>query len=147
MHTLDRLRRHMDDVPPLLRALSEQELTQHLPGKWSRKQVLGHLIDSAINNLKRFTDVQFADEPYPIQPYSQDRLVEANQYQTLPVPHLLTLWSSLNLQICYVVEAMSATTLSTPILLPDTVQTETKTLQWLFDDYVVHMEHHVKTLI
>ncbi|WP_080055248.1 DinB family protein [Spirosoma aerolatum] len=147
MHTLDRLRRHINDVPPLLRALPEQELSWHLPGKWSRKQVLGHLIDSAINNLKRFTDAQFANGPYPIQSYNQDKLVSANGYQDLPLSHLLTLWSSLNIQICYVIEAMSTTTLSSPIQLPATTQAGDKTLQWLFDDYVLHMEHHLKTLI
>lgn len=39
------------------------------PGKWSQKEILGHLIDSGINNLQRFTEIQFSPQPYPIQKY------------------------------------------------------------------------------
>src|ERR1700741_3098238 len=60
------------------------------PGKWSRQQVLGHLIDSALNNLKRFTEAQVKEQPYEIIAYPQDGLVATNHYQDLPIQHLLT---------------------------------------------------------
>ncbi|GAB4032594.1 DinB family protein [Spirosoma gilvum] len=151
MNALDRLRTYIIDVPAALNALSEQELTLNTPGKWSRKEILGHLIDSAINNLKRFTDAQFAEEPYPVQRYDQNKLVAVNHYQMLPLPHLLLLWGSLNTQIVYVIDNLPFEVLALPIQLPYSNQVnntiEKLTLGWLFEDYVSHMEHHLKTLI
>jgi dynactin complex subunit len=143
---LHRLRDHIDQVPARLTALSEAQLTQQAPEKWSRKEILGHLIDSAINNLKRFTDAQFADGTYQLQPYNQNKLVDMNHYQALPIDHLSSLWKSLNTQIVYVAEVIPADTLSQPIQLGQS-NTETKTLAWLIEDYVVHLEHHLKTLL
>lgn len=147
MNALNRLHHHIIDVPVRLSALSEEALTHHAPGKWSRKEVLGHLIDSAINNLKRFTDAQVADGPYLIQPYNQDQLVFVNQYQNLPLSHLLTLWSSLNRQILFVTEAIPADNLTRLIqvaLTPD--KSQTKPLIWLIEDYVMHLEHHLNAI-
>ena len=141
---LSRLRNHIDQVPARLTALSEAQLTYQAPGKWSRKEILGHLIDSAINNLKRFTDAQFADGTYQLQPYNQNELVRVNHYQTLPMNHLLSLWKSLNTQLVYVAEAIPADTLTQPIQLADATA---HTLEWLIVDYVAHLEHHLKTLL
>ena len=91
---LIRLRTHIAGVPPHLLALAGPELTECAPGKWSRQEILGHLIDSAINNLKRFTDAQVSKGPYQLQPYDQNALVGINQYQSLSLTHLLTLWTA-----------------------------------------------------
>jgi hypothetical protein len=143
---LARLRNHLTQVPEHLVQLSEAELIQKIPGKWSRKEILGHLIDSALNNLKRFTDAQFASGSYVIQRYSQDNLVLVNRYQELPLNHLLALWHSLNQQILYVAEAIPVDLLEKPVQIGQ-VPSEGLTLSWLIDDYVVHLEHHLKTLL
>lgn len=142
---LHRLRQHIDEVPARLQAFPETELTQHSPGKWSRKEVLGHLIDSALNNLKRFTDAQFAEGTYQFQGYNQNKLVIVNQYQTLPLAHLLTLWRSLNTQIVYVAEAIPAASLNRPVSIGSVINPE-QTLCWVIEDYVAHLEHHITTL-
>lgn len=149
-NALDRLREHIAHVPERVKALPESELTQQTPGKWSRKEILGHLIDSAINNLKRFTDVQTqtADGPYRIQGYDQDKLVAINRYHALPLPHLLALWGSLNTQIVYVAEAVPAETLARPVEFGQTDNDDPGlTLGWLIEDYVAHLEHHLRTLL
>ncbi|PRY27003.1 DinB family protein [Spirosoma oryzae] len=146
MNVLDKLERYIDEVPRQLMALSEDQLTEHLPEKWSRKQILGHLIDSALHNLKRFTEAQFAGQLYQVQGYNQNQLVIANTYQTLPLDHLLGLWSSLNRQIVYVTKAMSLQLRNQPIRVGE-VDAPTQTLACLVNDYVLHMEHHFRTLI
>ncbi len=141
-----RLQQHIEQVPGRLSALSETELTQQVPGKWSRKEILGHLIDSALNNLKRFTDAQFVDGVYQIQGYNQINLVVANRYQELPLSYLLTLWSVLNTQILYVTETIPAETLARPVQFGTAEPAEQQTLGWLIEDYVAHLEHHLQTL-
>jgi len=143
---LSRLQQHIADVPTQLSTRTETELTEHAPGKWSRKEILGHLIDSALNNLKRFTDAQFVDGPYQLQGYRQNELVRVNRYQDLPLAHLLMLWQSLNRQIITVAEGVPAETLNKPVLLGQPVSAS-HTLGWLIADYVAHLEHHLKTLL
>ena len=141
-----RLQQHLEQVPARLNALSEKELLEQAPGKWSRKEILGHLIDSALNNLKRFTDAQFAGEVYQIQGYNQTNLVAVNRYQELPLSHLIALWSALNTQILYVTGAMAAEKLAQPVQFESDETAAKRTLGWLIEDYVAHLEHHLRTL-
>ena len=66
------------------------------PYKWSKKEILGHLVDSAVYNLERFTKIRFAAQPLEIQPFPQDDLVKANNYLHAEINDLLNLWTSLN---------------------------------------------------
>jgi len=135
---------YLETMPDRYRALNEDALLQQpAPGKWSKKQILGHLIDSAINNLKRFTDIQVADQPYIVQAYRQHELNEINNYQQLPLEHLLQLWQSLNRQIIFIVENVPAEKFHYAVK-PQYNSGEIKTLAWLICDYVAHIEHHWK---
>ena len=134
------LHRFVEEIPGKYRAFSQGDLRERpAPGKWSRQEILGHLVDSALNNLKRFTDIQVMPQPYHVQRYMQDALVEVNDYQQLPLQHLLHTWEALNRQIIYVADRIPPAKLSLPLV---TTSGETKTLEWLIIDYVVHMEHH-----
>ena len=63
-----------------------EELAQRpAPSKWSKKEILGHLVDSGVNNLQRFTEIQFHPKPYVLRNYNQDELVKINDYH-------FTLW-------------------------------------------------------
>lgn len=133
-------------IPASYQNLSEDALLYPpAPGKWSRQQVLGHLIDSAINNLKRFTDIQLAGETYQIQAYRQDGLVEVNHYQQLPLARLLNLWGALNRQIVFVVCRIPPQKLVCRIQ-PQYDQAGIKTLGWLVCDYVAHLQHHLRAI-
>ncbi len=135
---------HIKQVPVLFRGFSEEQLRQKpAPEKWSKKEILGHLIDSAINNLQRFTEVQFLPQPYRIVSYSQNELVAVNHYQELPINHLLELWSALNKHIVYVVQSTPGKRFEFPVD-PKYDNGEMKTLGWVICDYVAHMEHHLK---
>lgn len=111
------------------------------PRKWSKKEILGHLIDSAMNNLKRFNEVQFMTErPYVVQKYQQEDLVRSNRYQELPTEHLIALWTLVNMQVAYVLRTLQNEMLEIVILTPED---DMQTVGWLADDYVVHLRHHL----
>ena len=80
--------------------------------KWSKKEILGHLIDSGIKNLQRFTEIQFQNKPYTIYKYNQDALVKANNYQSIDASRLLDLWLAINYQILAVINLQTQLTLS-----------------------------------
>ncbi len=67
------------------------------PAKWSRKEVLGHLIDSAQNNIRRFVVAQYEDRP--LIRYAQDKWVAEVNYQNYYTSDLVTLRTLLNKHI------------------------------------------------
>lgn len=140
------LDKHIHQMPLTFNSFTNDELLKRpAPGKWSKKEILGHLIDSAINNLKRFTEIQFLPQPFYIISYKQDDLVRVNYYQDLPLDHLLDLWKALNKQIVYVVKNIPEEKLDFRVD-PQYDNGEMKTLGWIICDYVAHMEHHMKQL-
>lgn len=141
---LERLNRLIEEVPAKFSELPESENSvRPQPGKWSRKEILGHLCDSALNNLQRFVRSQYEEQPNRIIPYAQDTWVQLMGYQELPVEHVLNLWVSLNTQVAAVWERTPESALKNVFLLGDG---QTVTLQWVIDDYVDHMEHHLKQI-
>lgn len=143
---VSRLTQHIQEVPKHLASLSEAEWQERQARKWSKKELLGHLVDSALNNLKRFTEAQFGPEPYVFPSYRQNELVAVNAYQHLPAEHLLTLWQALNRQIVYVVGELPVATQQRKVMVKGS-DGPPHTLAWLIQDYVGHMEHHFKTLL
>lgn len=142
--TIQRLATHIENFPKQFTALPQaKRLAPIAPGKWSPQQILGHLIDSALNNLRRFTESQFLPQPFTVIGYQQDNLVVVNYYQELPSDHLLSLWQQLNRQIIYVVEKIPGEKLAYTIIKSSG---EAKTLEWLITDYVDHMEHHLRQI-
>ena len=136
-----RLSDHIKNVPAKFNSLPRQELLHKPAGKWSKQEILGHLVDSAINNLKRFTDAQYLPQPYTVVRYQQDDLVRINNYQELSLNDILSLWVSLNKQIVTIIASIPADKTQYTVL---TYSDGSKTLEWLMTDYVDHMEHHLK---
>src|SRR4030095_3575752 len=67
------------------------------PGKWSKKEIIGHLIDSAESNIRRFVVAQYEEKPHIV--YNQDKWVQICNYQQWKIADLVLLWYSLNKQI------------------------------------------------
>jgi hypothetical protein len=114
------------------------------PEKWSKKEILGHLIDSGINNLQRFTEIQFQSKPIKIRKYNQDELVKANNYQEAELDELTQLWAALNQRILKIMENQTEETLKYEIELPDGAFSD---LRFLMIDYADHLEYHLKQII
>lgn len=112
--------------------------------KWSKKEILGHLIDSAINNLQRFTEVQFKEKPYRIRKYSQNELVRVNLYQESNSSDLIDLWYSLNMRIEFIVNQFSKEELDYEVIVNER---RIVTLEYLIEDYINHLEHHLHQIL
>jgi hypothetical protein len=110
------------------------------PEKWSAKETLGHLVDSAQINLQRFVRCTY-EEKFKLV-YYQDEWVLVQHYQEAVINDLLTLWRLLNEQIVRVLANYPEDRLQ--------VQCDTgkaapslHTVQWLASDYIVHLNHHL----
>jgi hypothetical protein len=111
--------------------------------KWSKKEILGHLIDSAINNLQRFTEVKYAVLPYTIRKYDQVNLVKANNYNDGLTEDLIQLWTYLNKRILTIVSNYSTQQLAFNIILPNG---ENNNIEFLATDYIDHLNHHFQQI-
>ncbi len=115
------------------------------PTKWSKKEVLGHLIDSAENNLRRFICAQYESQPPKIR-YDQNFWVTANRYGSAPSNEVIENWKLVNLKICRVLGQMPDQNHVKPC---DTGKDAPNlhTIKWLAEDYVKHLKHHLNQII
>ena len=143
--TIDKLEQLLKSGSEYISNTSESDLTYKFnPKKWSKKEILGHLIDSGINNLQRFTEIQFENKPYRIRKYNQDGLVKANDYQNSETKEILEFWKSINNRVLYVIKQQTEETLAFKIELE---KENFSDLRFLMNDYVDHMEHHLNQII
>ena len=112
--------------------------------KWSRKEVLGHLVDSAHNNYRRFLCGQYEVPPVRIV-YDQEFWVVANDYQHMETREIIALWKMMNQQIVRVLQNMPEQHF---VSLANTGKHEPElhTLQFLAEDYVKHLKHHLNQI-
>ncbi|MBA4054706.1 MAG: DinB family protein [Marivirga sp.] len=116
-----------------------------LPNKWSKKEVLGHLIDSAHNNLRRFITGQYETLP-PHIIYDQDFWVNVNGYNLSKKEDIILLWRLMNERICVVLRTMPADNYSKMCNTGKTTE-QLHSLQFLAEDYVKHLKHHINQII
>ena len=131
-----------------LAALSDEEASRQDPGGgWSRKQLIGHLIDSACNNHQRFVRAQWS-EKLEFPPYRQDEWVECQRYNLRDWHELLDLWRALNRHLAHVLEVMDQRNRETPCVIgwrpgPDNVIS----LGAVIDHYRENLEHHLNQIL
>ncbi len=139
----DRIRELVARRGPELRQMTEAQVSPpRAPGKWSRKEILGHLVDSAANNHQRFVRAMNADElRFPA--YVQVDWVKSQDYAGESWQLLVELWSALNLHLAHVIDRIPAARAATPIRLGDK---EPVALEAVVADYLRHLEHHLEQL-
>lgn len=129
---------------PRLSAIGEDRAGQPLSdGKWSRKQVIGHLIDSALNNQQRFVRAQL-DTSLTFPGYAQDAWVAAQAYQERSWADLLALWTALNRHLAHVIAHIDPRSLETPCTIGAGAPV---TLRFVAEDYVRHLRHHLAQVL
>ena len=137
---LDALAR--DTVVPLRRIAEEEAQKSPGLGRWSKKEILGHLIDSAVNNLQRFVRAQLAAS-LVFPDYEQESWVRVQGYRERSWDDLIQLWSSLNAHLAHVVAGLPEE--CRPRLC--TIGRDSPvTLEFLARDYVRHLRHHLRQI-
>ena len=121
------------------------------PGKWSRKEIIGHLIDSAANNHARFVRAQRTDH-LVFEGYDPDAWVHAQRYNELPWADLVALWRQYNLHLASVMASADPEASDRPrqrhnldqVAFRRISRDEPATLTYFMRDYVAHLEHHLR---
>jgi hypothetical protein len=130
----------IDEAEPRLRKISALESAKPLlRGGWSRKQVIGHLIDSASNNHQRF--VRAAQQKSLEFPgYDQEGNVRLQAPQEADWALLITLWAAYNRYLAHVIARLPADKLETVCSIGSG---KPVTLAFVATDYLTHLVHHL----
>jgi hypothetical protein len=139
--TAESLRREVAAAEPRLRALREEAAGESpAAGKWSPKQVLGHLIDSAANNHQRFVRGQATDE-LRLPGYEQEHWVGSQRYDEREWTSLVELWAAYNRHLAHVISRIPEDRRDIPCRIGDNPPV---TLSHVAIDYVAHLQHHLR---
>ncbi|MEP6595330.1 MAG: DinB family protein [Ginsengibacter sp.] len=124
-----------------LKAIPESKMIyKPAPSKWSKKEILGHIVDSAQNNIRRFIVAQYDENPTIA--YNQDKWVAIANYQHYDVSNLINLWYLLNKHLGFILKNTSQE------MAQRKCQTEDlHTLEWLAQDYIKHLRHHLHQVL
>ena len=147
-------RRTLDEARTRLTGLSDSDAGRpKAPGKWSPKELIGHLIDSAANNHARFVRAQATDDLL-FDGYDQEAWVRVQRYNERRWVDLIQLWYAYNQHLADVMERADANALTRPrarhsldrIAFEPLDPTAPATLAYVMRDYVAHLKHHLNQI-
>lgn len=151
---LEDFTRTVEDASARLLSMTDAEAAaRRAEGKWSAKELVGHLIDSASNNHQRFVRAQLG-EALVFPGYAQDEWVRAQRYDAAPWPQLVNLWKFYNLHLAHVCRHAPASERLRgrrehnlhEIGWAEVSRAEPATLEHLMLDYVGHLKHHLRQI-
>jgi hypothetical protein len=137
------LQQIVNEYSQKLKSVSEDQYAfKPAPSKWSKKEILGHLIDSAQNNIRRFVVAQYEDLPKIV--YKQDSWVDIAGYQAYSTKDLIELWRLLNSHASVILSRMSKEATGRKCYTNDPAP---HTIEWLARDYIKHLLHHLHQVL
>ena len=119
--------------------ISEEEWNiQESEGKWTKKEILGHLIDSATNNHQRIVRVQIENGLQFV--YDQNNWVKLQNYKLESTEILIGLWYFYNLHLANIIQNLTEQDFKREL---DVKKEKPISLEWLIKDYIRHLKHHL----
>jgi hypothetical protein len=118
------------------------DTSARIAGQWSRKQILGHLIDSAANNHQRFVRGQLARELVTAG-YEQEKWVETERFQDREWNDLVQLWLAYNKHLLHLMTHVPENHLDATIRIGSDAP---QSLEFVMIDYVRHLKHHLNQM-
>ncbi len=141
-NAIDRLQYLCDTIPELLNNIDDHSFSEKVkPEKWSKKEIIGHLIDSATNNHQRFVRAQFEDRPNIV--YDQNKWNSYNFYQQRDRQQIIYFWTAYNRELLELIRRIPHENLQRECLIGENVLT----LDFIINDYVKHLEHHLRQVV
>lgn len=129
--------------PQFLKIPPESARRKASPEAWSNQEIVGHLIDSALNNHQRFVrGVLNTAENFP--PYDQNGWVEVQSYNTRNWMDLVDFWVQCNTHLCGILDAMPEGALDN---LCNIGKEKPVTIGFVVEDYLRHLKLHVGQIL
>ena len=131
-----------------LREISDAEAAKPRLGHWSRKELLGHLVDSAGNNTQRFMRAQIpkhlSNGVLRLQGYAQDDWVRVSAYQDRPWAEIIDLWAAMNRHIVHIIDNFDRSALATLCAVGDDAPLP---IEHIIIDYAGHLVLHYRQIV
>ena len=138
------LGRTVAEAKPLLLKLNNADTSKRpSPGKWSKKEILGHLLDSASNNHQRFVRATL-DGKLVFPGYEQERLVDLQQFKEMDWGFVVDFWASYNRFLAHVLTCLPAKAAKVTCAIG---KNKPASLGWIAEDYVSHLKHHLNQIL
>jgi hypothetical protein len=139
----EQLRSVIEAAEPRLRQISEAESEKPvLSGGWSRKEVMGHLIDSASNNHQRFVRAALQSS-LDFPGYDQDGNTRVQAPKEANWLLLVSLWAAYNRYLAHIIARLPTSKLETPCRIGSGAPV---TLKFIATDYLTHLVHHLSQI-
>lgn len=140
--------RHLHEIigkaTPLLKQISDKEASyKSNPKKWSKKEIIGHLIDSACNNQQKFVRLMETEKLNFVK-YNQDDWVNNQRYNQANWLQMVDLWHLYNLHLSHIIAYVVPEKLQHQITIEEVGPF---TLEFIMKDYIEHLKHHLKAVI
>lgn len=145
----------LDEATPQLLVQSAEEMQRKTePSKWSKQEIMGHLIDSAYNNHQRFLRAE-GQGKLIFNGYDQVAWVKRNAYQTRDWAEIVKLWEASNRHLAHVIASIDPSFITRETIehnfhiigMNRPAEGSLSSLAYLIWDYIFHLEHHLKQLI
>jgi hypothetical protein len=134
----------LEKTMPILQKINEEDAAEKISEtKWSKKEIIGHLIDSACNNHQKFVRTM-AVQHLDFVGYAQNFWVESQAYNSENWQDLLYFWQNYNRHIAHIIENVSPEKLQNTISIQGS---KPFTLKFIMEDYAEHLKHHLRQIL